>query len=90
MPIYEYRCADCREISAVFSSISEYEETAECRSCGAIARRIVSRPSVHLSKASKLEKLDPKYDKMVDHAMKSTPLADPDRYLKRMRIPKDD
>ncbi|MCZ6643368.1 MAG: hypothetical protein O7F71_17475 [Gammaproteobacteria bacterium] len=43
-----------------------------------------------MSKLSKLEKLDPRYDKMVDHAMKSTPEADPDRYLKRMRVPKDD
>jgi hypothetical protein len=42
-----------------------------------------------LSKASKLERLDPKYDKMVDRAMKSTPQADPDRYLERMRVPKD-
>ncbi|TDJ33606.1 MAG: zinc ribbon domain-containing protein [Gammaproteobacteria bacterium] len=89
MPIYEYRCEACGVISSVFSPLSELEKTIKCDSCGAVAHRIVSRPSVHLSKASKLERLDPKYDKMVDHEMKSTQQADPDWYLKRMRIPKD-
>jgi len=50
-----------------------------------MAERIVSRPSVHLSKMSKLEKLDPKYDKMVDRAMKNTASADPDRILEKMK-----
>ncbi len=90
MPIYEYRCKACGVVSSVFSAISEQQKTTKCTSCGAVAQRIISRPSVHLSKLSKLEKLDPRYDKMVDHAMKSTPEADPDRYLKRMRVPKDD
>jgi len=89
MPIYEYRCKDCGVVTSVFSAISEQEKTTKCESCGAIAQRIISRPSVHLSKLSKLEKLDPKYDKMVDHAMRSTPEADPDRYLRRMGIPED-
>jgi putative FmdB family regulatory protein len=89
MPVYEYRCDACGAISSVLSSLSEHEKTRPCDSCGTIAHRIISRPSVHLSKASKLERLDPKYDKMVDRAMKSTPQADPDRYLERMRVPKD-
>ena len=89
MPIYEYRCEDCGAISSAFSSLSEDKKTSECESCGKVARRVISRPSVHLSKLSKLERLDPKYDKMVDRAMKSTPEADPDKYLKRMRVPKD-
>lgn len=89
MPIYEYRCEACGAISSVFLPLSEHEKEIHCASCGAVARRIISRPSVHLSKTSKLEKLDPKYDKMVDHAIKSTPQADPDQYLKRMKIPKD-
>jgi hypothetical protein len=29
--------------------------------------------------------LDPKYDKLVDKAMQSTPQAEPDRLLKRMQ-----
>lgn len=62
-----------------------------CDACGARANRIISRPSVHLSKASKLDRLDPKYDKMVDKAMSSTQNAEPDRILKKMKpFPKDD
>ena len=56
-----------------------------CDHCGGVAERIISTPFVRLSKASKLEKLDPKYDKLVDRAMRSTPLADPDRLLKKMK-----
>jgi len=38
-----------------------------------------------LSKASKLDRLDPKYDKLVDKAMQATPLAEPDRLLKKLK-----
>ena len=45
---------------------------------------------MRLSSASKVARLDPKYDKMVDRAMKNTPQADPDRVLKRLKpFPKD-
>jgi hypothetical protein len=45
---------------------------------------------VRLSSASKVARLDPKYDRMVDRAMKNTPQADPDRVLKRLKpFPKD-
>lgn len=61
-----------------------------CEACGEEAARIISRPSVHLSKASKLDRLDPKYDKLVDKAMQSTPLAEPDRLIKKMKpAPRD-
>ena len=65
--------------------VSELEKTTACEHCGESAERIISRPSVHLSKASKLDRLDPKYDKMVDKAMASTQSAEPDRILKKMR-----
>ncbi len=90
MPIYEYRCVACRAVSSVFRSASEHEKTLTCEACGEEAARIISRPSVHLSKASKLDRLDPKYDKLVDKAMQSTPLAEPDRLLKKLKpIPRD-
>lgn len=85
MPIYEYRCSACGVVRSVFRPASEYEKTLECEVCGSEARRIISRPSVHLSKASKLDRLDPKYDKLVDKAMQATPQAEPDRLLKRMK-----
>ena len=87
MPYYEYRCPECDGLTTAFLRISERGDTHVCEHCGGVAQAIVSRPSVHLSKTSKLEKLDPKYDKMVDKAMASNPGADPDRLLKKMRIP---
>ena len=85
MPLYEYRCPACGEISTVVARISEVERTTPCEHCGAVAERIISRPSVHLSKASKLDRLDPKYDRMVDSAMAKTPRAEPDHLLKKMK-----
>ena len=42
------------------------------------------------SSASKVARLDPKYEKMVDAAMKNTPEGDPDRVLRRLKpFPKD-
>ncbi|MFV2090432.1 MAG: FmdB family zinc ribbon protein [Pseudomonadales bacterium] len=85
MPVYEYRCGRCSEISSVVSSVSNLKSEVSCEHCGGVANHIISRPSVHLSKTSKLERLDPKYDKMVDKAMSSTQNAEPDRILKRMK-----
>ena len=91
MPVYEYRCPACGEITTVVARISQAGATEPCAHCDGTAERIVSRPSVHLSRASKLDRLDPKYDRMVDRAMASTPNAEPDRLLKKMKpYPKDD
>lgn len=84
MPIYEYRCPDCGEITVCVASVAEHQRAVPCEHCGGTAERIISRPSVHLSKASKLERLDPKYDKMVDKAMGDTQNAEPDHVLRRM------
>lgn len=90
MPVYEYRCSECGEITTVVARITEAGRTLRCERCAGTAERIVSRPSVHLSKASKLDRLDPKYDRMVDRAMAGTSNAEPDRLLKKMKpYPKD-
>ncbi len=85
MPIYEYRCPECGRCTSVFLKLAEHTRTYPCTACGASACAIVSRPSVHLSKQSKVEKLDPKYDKMVDRAMRNTQHAEPDRLLKKLK-----
>ena len=85
MPIYEYRCTACGQVTTRVARLSELEKTTACEQCSAAAERIISRSSVHRSKASKLDRLDPKYDKMVDKAMASTQNAEPDRILKKMR-----
>jgi len=62
-----------------------------CEHCGRPgALRIVSQSAVRRSSASKVARLDPKYDKMVDRAMQNTTHADPDRVLRRLKpFPKD-
>ena len=88
MPYYEYRCAKCNEISTVFAHIDEKPTFVQCEHCGyARATPIVSKLSVKLSGLSKVERLDPKYDKMVDHAMNKDPKSDPMRYINRRGDP---
>lgn len=90
MPTYEYRCPSCGAVTSALLRVSEHTSTHPCERCGADANAIVSRPSVHRSKQSKLDRLDPKYDKMVDRAMKNTQNAEPDHVLKKMKpFPKD-
>lgn len=83
MPVYEYRCNDCGAVSNRLASVRDIPGEIACRHCGGLARRIVSRPSVHRSAASKGARLDPKYERMVDSAMRNTAAADPDRLINR-------
>ena len=84
MPIYEYRCTVCGEISSLMTSVSNKPQAIDCEHCGSNDTvRVISLPSVRLSNLSKVESLDPKYDKMVDTAMASNPAADPDRLINR-------
>jgi predicted nucleic acid-binding Zn ribbon protein len=69
----------------VTTSVAERPEEVACEACGAKAHRILSRSAVRLSGASKVDRLDPKYDRMVDQAMKNTSNADPDRLLKKLK-----
>jgi putative FmdB family regulatory protein len=90
MPLYEYRCSECRALTTALRPMAAATEPVACHACGAPAARIVSRPSVHRDRASKLDRLDPKYDRLVDRAMAGTPQAEPDHYLKRMKPLSDD
>ena len=83
MPLYEYRCGECDGITSRLAPVHDIAPNAECPHCGGLAQRIVSRPSVHLSKRSKVGRLDPKYDRAVDQAMRNTATADPDRLINR-------
>jgi len=85
MPLYEYRCPTCDALTTALKSAEDSAEPTPCESCGAMADRIISRPSVHRSRSSKVGRLDPRYDKMVDKAMSNTGNADPDRYLRKMK-----
>ena len=85
MPTYEYRCEACHELTSLTCNVAESPKQVECERCSSTARKIISNVSVRLSSTSKMEKLDPKYDKMVDKAMRNTQSADPDNYLRRMK-----
>lgn len=90
MPLYEHRCLSCGAVTTTLKAAADSATSVACDACGGEALRIVSRPSVHRSKASKVARLDPRYDKMVDKAMSRTPGADPDRLLKRLKPPSED
>jgi putative FmdB family regulatory protein len=91
MAVYEFRCGKCGCITVHWCAIAERPTTVDCEHCASPgATRVVSQASVRLSSASKVAKLDPKYDKMVDRAMRNTPQGDPDRVLRRLKpFPKD-
>ena len=91
MPVYEFRCADCGELTPHRCTIAQRPATVVCDRCGEPgATLIVSRTAVRRSSASKVARLDPKYEKMVDAAIKNTPEGDPDRVLRRLKpFPKD-
>jgi putative FmdB family regulatory protein len=58
MPIYEYRCQECRRISS-FLVLNLHEPfTPACRQCGSHSlERVLSRVHVRLSEESRLERL---------------------------------
>lgn len=88
MPAYEYRCRDCGFLTEIVAKINDKPKTVVCASCGSSnSHAVVSKVSVRLSSASKVDRLDPKYDKMVDRAMSSNSASDPDTYLRRMGDP---
>ena len=69
MPVYEYACMDCREVVTVLVRRITGDAQPACPKCaGANLKRLISRFAFHLSVVSKLDQLDPKYDKMIDAA----------------------
>jgi putative FmdB family regulatory protein len=58
MPIYEYRCQDCRRISSFLILNLKEPFAPACRKCGSQAlERILSRVHVHQSEETRLERL---------------------------------
>ena len=67
MPIYEYACHDCKQFVEFITRRVSDDVDAHCPQCGGERMtRMVSSFSFHLSFKSKLDQLDPKYDKMID------------------------
>jgi putative FmdB family regulatory protein len=59
MPIYEYRCQDCRRrVSLFFRSYSSTDDEANCPRCGGTnLTRLISKVSVVRSEESRLDDL---------------------------------
>ena len=86
MPVYAYRCRACGSLTDQLSSITDVADQVICQHCGSEeTHRIISRVAYHASEATKTAKLDPKYDKMVDGAMKKSESADLNRVMKKMK-----
>ena len=69
MPIYEYACFDCKKAVSVLARRVGAPTDPACPECGGKnLQRLISRFAFHLSLMSKMEQLDPKYDKMIDAA----------------------
>ena len=87
MPVYEYACMACRNVvSVLVKRISDDDVQPACPDCGGSdLRRLVSNFAFHLSLTSKLDQLDPKYDKMIDA---SNPDLSFDNLVKRYGLDK--
>jgi putative FmdB family regulatory protein len=48
MPIYEYKCERCGNITEKMESINNADSVKECPVCGAQAKRIISNSSFQL------------------------------------------
>jgi putative FmdB family regulatory protein len=61
MPIYEYKCSACGEITSVFVQGFKTPEDLTCNSCGSCdVKRIISKVNYHHSDADRLASYDPK------------------------------
>ncbi len=69
MPVYEYACFDCQRVVSVLVRRISSKTKPACPDCGGRRlTRVISRFAFHQSLMSKMEQLDPKYDKMIDAA----------------------
>lgn len=86
MPMYEFCCTPCGNISSIYFRTTTDTPDLQCRYCGSIAvQRILSSFASPTSDLEKMSQLDPKYDKMVDAALRKAPAAsEPNHYLRKM------
>lgn len=67
MPVYEYACNQCGRSTEIFVRSAGGEGKASCAHCGSDSlRRVPARFAYKRSLKSRVEQLDPKYDRMID------------------------
>ena len=86
MPIYEYRCQSCTQVSSYFVKTYGATPLSRCTHCESPdLQRIMSSVAYLRSEADKLAQLDPKYTKMVDRALAKAPNdTKPSHYVDKM------
>lgn len=86
MPIYEYRCQQCGEVSSYLLQTYGAEPKSGCKQCQSPElQRIISSVAYLRSESDKFAQLDPKYGKMVDRALARAPSdTSPDHYVNKM------
>lgn len=86
MPIFEFQCDKCGAMQEVLWRSGSSEASLKCNACGDNRlTKVMSSPSIHRNLSSQLSRLDNKYDRMVDQAVRNTPEADPNRHLRKMK-----
>lgn len=85
MPIYEYACHNCKKfVEVITRRVPDEKFVATCPDCGGKKMtRMISNFAFHLSFKSKIDQLDPKYDKMIDA---SNPDLSFDNLVKQYRL----
>ena len=85
MPVYEFHCPECRATASLLVRGSSAGEPPNCARCGGPMQRLISPFAFHRSLQSRVEQLDPKYDKMIDA---SNPDLASDRLIKGWELDK--
>jgi putative FmdB family regulatory protein len=85
MPIYEYACHKCHKfVEVITRRVPGDDFVPVCPDCGGKKlTRMISSFQFHLSFKSKIDQLDPKYDKMIDA---SNPDLSFDNLVKQYRL----
>ena len=84
MPIYEYACHNCRRFVEVIVRRVSDDFEPRCPNCNSKKlTRMISSFQFHQSMQSKIEQLDPKYDKMIEA---SNPDLSFDNMVKQYRL----
>ena len=79
MPVYEYDCATCgRTFSRFYKSLNATAPPVMCPHCDSVEiRRALSAFQVHQTLTTKLDNLDPKYEKELNWADRFNKQTDP-------------
>ena len=83
MPIYVYQCDACA--GRFEALVRGGREPSACAECGADGvERMIAPFAITRSDVDQVRDLDPKYKRIVDDLMDSTPEAEPMRHLERL------